>query len=84
MTDIERQFESLKKEIDDLKLRKISDERERERLEKEINEIKQQIKEQFGIQPELFEETMQELQRELQLKKKELINKLNEAKEKIK
>lgn len=78
------EFESLKKEIDDLKLRKISDERERQRLEKQINEIKEQIKNEYGIEPDVFEETMKQLEQELQLKRKELANKIKEAKEKIK
>ena len=84
MTDSEKEFEFLKKEIDDLKVRKISDERERDRLEKEINEIKEQIKTEYGIEIDLFEDTMKELESDLERKKQELINKIKEAKEKIK
>ena len=45
MSDHVQEYENLKKTIDDLKVKRLSDLREKERLEKEFEDLKAEIKE---------------------------------------
>ena len=79
ITKLKIEFESIKRDIDELKLRKISDDREREKLEIEKNELKEQIRKEYGVDPELFEEFMSSLENEIEKEKDILINEINKA-----
>ena len=59
------EFETLKGEIDDLKVRQMAAQREKERLEKELEELKTRVKEEYGVEIEDFEKAIAQLRGEL-------------------
>lgn len=81
--EFDKEFEILKQEIEDIKVRMIAYNREKERLQSEVQELEKKIKDQFGIDPTLFESELSKLQESLQTKKKQLKEKIEYAKEKI-
>lgn len=69
--------------MDELRLRKMSDEREKTRIENEIAELRKTIQDRFGVSVEDFEETIGELKKQIDQKVSLLKNKLQEAKNRI-
>ena len=55
MSNSVQEFENLKSEIEELKVKRLSDVREKERLEKELEDLKKTIKESYGVEIEDFE-----------------------------
>lgn len=78
-----QEFESLKKEIEDLKVKQLSNEMEKARLEKELEAQKAKIKEIYGVEIEDFEKAIKDLQEEFEKKKIELLEKLTDCKKKL-
>ena len=76
-------FEQLKSEIEELKIKKISNEREKERLEKELEDQKRKIKDMYGVEIEDFENAIVELQNEFDSKYEKLKLQIDECKEKL-
>ncbi len=60
-----KEFEALQSEIEELKVKRLSDLREKERLEKEFEDLKKQIREAFGTDIEDFEQAIENLKAEL-------------------
>ena len=58
MSDHVQEYENLKKTIDDLKVKRLSDLREKERLEKEFEDLKAEIKEVYGVEIQDFEKAI--------------------------
>ena len=65
MQDPVEEFESLKKTIEEIKVKRISDIREKERLEKEFEELKAEIKDIYGVEIQDFENAIESLKSEL-------------------
>lgn len=80
---LKKEFQKLKKDIDELKIRTISDERERQTLQTQIGQIKQKVKSQFGVEIQFFEQQISNIQKQLIQKKQNLKKKIFQAKEKI-
>lgn len=62
----------------------MSDEREKTRIENEIAELRETIRERFGVSIEDFEETIGELKNQIDEKVLALKKKLQEAQDRIK
>lgn len=77
------EFESLKKTIDDLRVRQLSDQREKERLEGELEQIKIDIRSEYGVEIEDFEKAIGDLQQELDRELAALKDRISECKEKM-
>lgn len=84
MVDIKKQFENLKNELEELKIRKISDQRQKQKINEQMKQICVEIKESFGVQVQVFESVIEDLQKQLLQKKQSLKKKIIQAKEKIK
>ena len=78
-----KKFEQLKSDIEELKIKRLSNEREKERLEKELEDQKKKVKEIYGVAIEDFEKAILELQKEFDLKYDELKNQIEECKQKL-
>ena len=81
---LKKQFTQIKSDIDELKIRSMSDQRQRQNLQKQIDELKIKIKEQFGVDVQFFEKEISNIQESLMQKKQNLKKKILQAKEKIK
>lgn len=83
MSDHVQEYENLKKTIDDLKVKRLSDLREKERLEKEFEDLKAEIKEVYGVEIQDFEKAINDLNKELEKDLVELKEKIASCKEKM-
>lgn len=77
------EFESLKKTIEEIKVKRISDMREKERLEKEFEELKAEIKDIYGVEIQDFENAIESLKSELDGNMRLLREKIAECKNKM-
>lgn len=77
------EFESLKKTIEEIKVKRISDIREKERLEKEFEELKAEIKDIYGVEIQDFENAIESLKSELDDNMRLLREKIAECKNKM-
>lgn len=77
------EFESLKATIDELKVRQLSAQREKERLEKELEELKTRIKEEYGVEITDFEKAIGQLRGELATGLEELKRAIAACREKM-
>ena len=82
MQDPVEEFESLKKTIEEIKVKRISDIREKERLEKEFEELKAEIKDIYGVEIQDFENAIEGLKSELDDNMRLLREKISECKAK--
>ena len=76
-----QEFEKLKSEVEELKLKKLSDEREKERLEGELEDLKKTIKDTYGVEIEDFENAIRNLQEEFEKEFELLKNKIEDCKQ---
>lgn len=76
-----QEFEKLKSEVEELKLKKLSDEREKERLEGELEDLKKTIKDTYGVEIEDFENAIRNLQEEFEKEFGLLKNKIEDCKQ---
>lgn len=83
MQDPVEEFESLKKTIEEIKVKRISDMREKERLEKEFEELKEEIKDVYGVEIQDFENAIESLKSELDDNMRLLREKIAECKNKM-
>ena len=83
MQDPVEEFESLKKTIEEIKVKRISDMREKERLEKEFEELKAEIKDIYGVEIQDFENAIEGLKSELDDNMRLLREKIAECKAKM-
>lgn len=83
MQDPVEEFESLKKTIEEIKVKRISDMREKERLEKEFEELKAEIKDIYGVEIQDFENAIEGLKSELDDNMRLLREKIAECKNKM-
>lgn len=83
MSDHVQEYENFKKTIDDLKVKRLSDIREKERLEKEFEDLKAEIKEVYGVEIQDFEKAINDLNKELEKDLAELKEKIASCKEKM-
>lgn len=83
MQDPVEEFESLKKTIEEIKVKRISDIREKERLEKEFEELKAEIKNIYGVEIQDFENAIEGLKSELDDNMRLLREKIAECKNKM-
>ena len=79
-----QEFEMLKKTLDDLRIKKMSNEKELERSKKTLVEIRESIQKAYGVEPEDIGVLLDSLKKEIEEKKKILEKKINEAKELLK
>ena len=79
-----QEFEMLKKTLDDLRIKKMSNEKELERSKKTLLEIRESIQKSYGVEPEDIGALLDSLKKEIEEKKKILEKKINEAKELLK
>ena len=79
MQDPVEEFESLKKTIEEIKVKRISDIREKERLEKEFEELKAEIKNIYGVEIQDFENAIEGLKSELDDNMRLLREKISEC-----
>lgn len=77
------EFESLKKTIEEIKVKRISDIREKERLEKEFEDLKEEIKKVYGVEIQDFEQAIKDLKIELDSSLKQLKEKIESCKSKM-
>ena len=77
------EFESLKKTIEEIKVKRISDIREKERLEKAFDELKAEIKDIYGVEIQDFENAIESLKSELDDNMRLLREKIAECKNKM-
>lgn len=82
MSNVEN-FENLKKRIDELKVKNLTNLKEKERLEGELCKIKEKIKEVYGVEIEDFNSAIETLEKEKEIKMKKLQELLNESEEKL-
>ena len=83
MQDPVEEYESLKKTIEEIKVKRISDIREKERLEKEFEELKAEIKDIYGVEIQDFENAIESLKSELDDNMRLLREKIAECKNKM-
>lgn len=81
MSNSIQEFEKLKSEVEELKLKKLSDEREKERLEGELEDLKKTIKDTYGVEIGDFENAINNLQEEFEKEFGLLKNKIEECKQ---
>lgn len=84
MSNLMDSFQNLKKEIEDLKVKKISDQREKSRLEEELDEIKDQVKREFGVNIEDLDSEIKALEKKLEEELEDVKKKIADCKEKMK
>lgn len=77
------EFDSIKKKIEDIKVRRLSDIREKERLEKEFEELKEEIGKTYGVEIQDFEKAIEDLKKELEINIELLKNKIKECQSKM-
>lgn len=78
-----KEYETLKNEIEELKLKRLSDLREKERLEQEFEALKLEIKSIYGVEIEDFEKAIEDLKAELQSNLELLKKKIADCKSQI-
>lgn len=83
MSNPVEEFESLKKTIEEIKVKRISDIREKERLEKEFEDLKEEIKKVYGVEIQDFEQAIKDLKIELDSSLKQLKEKIESCKSKM-
>ena len=83
MEDPIKEFEGLKKNIDELRVRRMSDLKEKERLEKEFEELKAKIKELYGVEITDFAKAIADLREELSANVKKLKEQMEICKAKM-
>ena len=81
MSNSVQEFENPKSEIEELKVKRLSDVREKERLEKELEDLKKTIKESYGVEIEDFENAIKDLQEEFDKEFKNLKQYIEECKQ---
>ncbi len=82
MTDAER-FESLKKKVDSIKVKKLASEAEVKRLSEELDKCKQEIKDVYGVEIKDFATAIETMKKERDSKLAELERLVTEAEEKM-
>jgi len=82
MTDAEK-FESLKKKVDSIKVKKLASETEAKRLSDELERCKQEIKDVYGVEIKDFATAIETMKKERDSKLAELERLVSEAEEKI-
>jgi hypothetical protein len=82
MTEIEK-FENLKKKIDNLNIKKMASESEYNRLNEELNNIKKDIKDVYGVEIEEFANAINIMKEKYTSTLNELEILVSEAEEKI-
>lgn len=82
MTDLEK-FESLKKKIDAIKIKKLASETEAKRLSSELEKCKEEIKKIYGVEIEDFAKAIETMKNEQKEKLAELESLIEEVEEKI-
>lgn len=82
MTEIEK-FENLKKKIDNLNIKKMASESEYNRLNEELNTIKKDIKDVYGVEIEEFANAINIMKEKYTSTLNELEILVSEAEEKI-
>ena len=82
MTDSEK-FESLKKKVDSIKVKKLAIEAEVKRLSEELEKCKQEIKDVYGVEIKDFASAIETMKKERDAKLNELERLVSEAEEKI-
>lgn len=82
MTDSEK-FETLKKKVDSLKLKKMAAEAEAKRLSDELEKCKSEIKQVYGVEITDFAKAIEVMKKERQSKLDDLEKMVAEAEEKI-
>ena len=82
MTDAEK-FESLKKKVDAIKVKKLASEAEVKRLSDELEKCKKEIKDVYGVEINDFAAAIETMKRERDSKLTELERMVSEAEEKI-
>jgi len=82
MTEVE-EFESLKAELEELRVKQIADSRERDRLKQEFDGMVASIRDEYGIEVEDFENAIASMRGELSGLLNELRNTLAELKAKM-
>ena len=82
MTDSEK-FESLKKKVDSIKVKKLASETEVKRLSEELEKCKREIKEVYGVEIKDFASAIETMKKERDAKLNELERLVSEAEEKI-
>lgn len=78
------EFEQLKKEVEELRIRRMTDLREKERLEAEFEALKGEIKEKYGCEISDFEGAIRELAEEFEKDMEKLRRRVAECKEMLK
>lgn len=84
MSDPVKEFEKLKAEIEEVKVKKLSWEREKQRLETEFEELKEKIKNDYGVELGEFGNAIKSLEEEIARDSEEIRKLLDEFKEKTK
>ena len=82
MTDSEK-FESLKKKVDSIKVKKLASEAEAKRLSEELEKCKQEIKDVYGVEIKDFASAIETMKKESDAKLNERERLVSEAEEKI-
>ena len=82
MTDSEK-FETLKKKVDSIKVKKLAAESEAKRLSDELEKCKAEIKESYGVEITDFANAIETMKKERDAKLTELERLVSEAEEKI-
>lgn len=82
MTDAER-FESLKKKVDSIKVKKLAAESEAKRLSDELEKCKSEIKDTYGVEIKDFATAIETMKKERDAKLNELERLVSEAEDKM-
>lgn len=82
MTDSEK-FESLKKKVDSIKVKKLTSEAEAKRLSEELEKCKQEIKDVYGVEIKDFASAIETMKKERDAKLNELEGLVAEAEKNI-
>lgn len=78
-----QEYESLKSQIDELKVKRLSDLREKERLEAEFEDLKAEILKVYGVKIEDFEKAIEALKVDLETNLKKLKEKIEDCKKQM-
>ena len=76
-------LENAKKRVDELKIKNIANANEKQRLEEELQKIKEEIKSIYGVEIEDFNSAIEVMEKEQNVLMEKLKNLIEEASEKI-
>lgn len=77
-------FEKLKSQLDELRLKKLSDEKEIARCEQKLNELRGQIKRTYNVEPEDLDGMLLKIRKDIDEKTRLLEKRVAEAEELLK